>query len=159
MLISKLGCNGGQVVNAPYGHRRALAAVSPPSYTHRYALCASFLKCYTSAASPELGLISVVPLAKQRANELHVELLREEGFCEFQVRGTSELYAWQASSWKPVNGGCLEARPAAYQAPRHICSPNLVALRMSLALSMFWESSNPARPEQRTHRDQCGKIK
>ena len=92
-----------------YEHRRATAAVSPFNHTHRYARRASFSKRYTSEVLPGLDLVTVVPLAKHRAHMLHLKLLREEGFCELQDRDTFELYAWEASSWKPVLGGCLEA--------------------------------------------------
>ena len=52
-----------------YEHRRAAAAVSPPSHTHRYARDASFSKRLTLAVYPELDLISAAPLAKHRARK------------------------------------------------------------------------------------------
>ena len=78
---------------SPYEHRRATAAVSSASHTHRYAQCASFSKRHASAVLPELDPISVAPLSKHRAHMLHVKLLREEGFCDLQDRGTFELHA------------------------------------------------------------------
>ena len=104
-----------------YGHRRATAAVPLPSHTHRYARCALFSKRHTCANLTELDLISVVRLAKHRAHMWHVKPLREEEFCELQGRDTFELSVWQASSWKPVLGGCLEALPAAYLPTRRLC--------------------------------------
>ena len=52
---------------AMHVHRRATAAVLPPSRKHRYAQCASFSKRHTVAVLPELELISAVPLGKHRA--------------------------------------------------------------------------------------------
>ena len=57
----------------------------------------------------ELDHIFEFPLAKHRAHVLHVKLLREEGFCEWQGRDTSVLYAWPFQSWKPGFSSCLEA--------------------------------------------------
>ena len=65
--------------------------MSLPSHTHRYLRNALFPNRHTSAVSLELDLISVVPLAKHKANVLPVKLLRELEFCDLQDRDTFDL--------------------------------------------------------------------